>query len=78
TSADGLTWVFKIRSGVKFHDGTPLDAKAVETVFNRQIDKSSPLYSDQFGYSSIVFAEYASVKATGDLELTITLKRPIT
>jgi ABC-type transport system substrate-binding protein len=77
TSEDGLTIVFKIRSGVTFHDGTKLDAKAVETVFNRQLDPSSPLYSDQFGYAPIVFAEFDTVKATGDLELTITLKRPI-
>ena len=33
-SEDGLTYVFKIRSGVTFHDGTPFDAKAVETNFN--------------------------------------------
>ena len=63
---------------MKFHDGTTLDAKAVETAVNRQIDPANPLYSDQFGYAPIVFAEYASAKATGDLELTVTLKRPIT
>ena len=77
-STDGLTWVFKLRSGVKFHDGTALDAKAVETNINRQIDPANPLYSDQFSYGNIVFAEYASAKATGNLELTVTLKRPIT
>jgi len=78
TSTDGLTWVFKIRSGVKFHDGTPLDAKAVETTINRQIDPKNALYSDQFSYAGIIFAEYVSAKATGDLELTVALKRPIT
>jgi glutathione transport system substrate-binding protein len=29
-SADGLTYTLKLRSGIKFHDGTPLDAQAVK------------------------------------------------
>src|SRR5271157_6094586 len=28
-SADGLTYTFHLKSGIKFTDGTPLDAKAV-------------------------------------------------
>lgn len=35
---DGLTIDFKIREGVTFHDGTPLDAAAVAYNFNRMID----------------------------------------
>ncbi len=76
-SDDGLTFVFKIRSNVTFHDGTPLDAKAVETNFLRQLNENDPLHQDGMVYTEIVFAEVATVKATGDLELTITLKRPI-
>jgi len=76
-SDDGLTYVFKIRSGVTFHDGTPLDAKAVETNYLRQLDENNPLHQDGMVYTEIVFAEVDTVKATGDLELTITLKRPI-
>lgn len=34
-SEDGLTWDFTIRDGVKFHDGTALDAAAVCTNFER-------------------------------------------
>ena len=77
-SDDGLTYAFKIREGVTFHDGTPLDAKAVETNFLRQLDPENPLHQDNFPYVEIVFAEVATVEATGDFELTITLNRPIT
>ncbi len=77
-SDDGLTYVFEIRQGVTFHDGSALDAKAVETNFLRQLDASNPLHQDNFPYVEIVFAEVDTVAATGDFELTITLKRPIT
>ena len=40
TSEDGLSYVFNLRSGVTFHDGTPFDAKAVETNFVRQLDEN--------------------------------------
>jgi peptide/nickel transport system substrate-binding protein len=76
-SDDGLTYVFKIRPNVKFHDGTPLDAKAVETNYLRQLDPNHPLHTDGMTYIEIVFAEVDTVKATGDLDLTVTLKRPI-
>jgi peptide/nickel transport system substrate-binding protein len=34
-SADGLTWMFHLRKGVKFHDGGMLNAKAVKDSFDR-------------------------------------------
>jgi peptide/nickel transport system substrate-binding protein len=34
-SPDGLHWTFHLRSGVKFHDGTPLNAEAVSYSINR-------------------------------------------
>jgi len=37
-SEDGLTWTFHIRKGVKFHDGTELDAEAVRFSIQRTID----------------------------------------
>lgn len=37
-SSDGLVWDFTLRSNVRFHDGTPLDATAVVFSFRRQMD----------------------------------------
>jgi peptide/nickel transport system substrate-binding protein len=30
TSPDGMEWTFKLRQGVKFHDGEPFDARTIE------------------------------------------------
>jgi len=35
TSKDGLTWTFKLRPSVLFHDGTPCNAAAVKLTFER-------------------------------------------
>lgn len=75
-SEDGLRYVFAIREGVTFHDGTPLDARAVEANFLRQLDEENPLFQETMVYRGIVFADVESVEATGDLELTVTLSRP--
>jgi ABC-type transport system substrate-binding protein len=37
-SADGLTYTLKIRKGIKFSDGTPLDADAVKLTWDRILD----------------------------------------
>ncbi|OHV77490.1 ABC transporter substrate-binding protein [Rhizobium sp. LCM 4573] len=38
SDSSGLVWTFKLREGVKFHDGTPFDADAVVKNFNRHLD----------------------------------------
>jgi peptide/nickel transport system substrate-binding protein len=77
TSEDGLTYVFTIRSGVTFHDGTPLTAEAVAANFLRQIDENHPLHTEGMTYVEILFGDVESIEATGELELSITLTRPI-
>lgn len=44
-SGDGLVYTFKLRRGVKFHDGTAFDAQAVKMALGRAIDPDNPFHS---------------------------------
>src|SRR5438105_11490706 len=66
---DPTTFVMNIRSGVTFHDGTPVDAEAVK--FNLDRNKSDP--------KSNIKADLLSVDAvnvTGPMQVTLKLKNP--
>lgn len=44
----GTTWTFHLRPGVRFSDGTPVDAEAVVWNFARQIDPQHPFHRGHF------------------------------
>jgi peptide/nickel transport system substrate-binding protein len=68
-SEDGLTYTMPLRKGVKFHDGEPFNAKAMAFSLQRFIENGG-------NPSGILGDPVAKIEATGEYELTITLKKP--
>ncbi len=66
-SDDLLTWTFKLREGVSFHDGTPFNAEAVVFNFNRWRDTT-----DEYHYAEQVFEYYETMWGGFDADSLIT------
>jgi peptide/nickel transport system substrate-binding protein len=69
-SADGLVWTFKIREGVKFHDGTPCTAEDVAWSLNWTVENEI----ETFAFYLVNFAE---IVALDDTTLEVTLSDPV-
>jgi peptide/nickel transport system substrate-binding protein len=67
---DPLTYVYKLRSGVNFWDGSPFTADDVAFSLNRVRDPAT-----KSGWASF-YANVDSIAATGPLEVTMKLKQP--
>jgi peptide/nickel transport system substrate-binding protein len=69
-SQDQKVVTFKLRTGIKFHDGTPFNAQAVEFTFKRLLDPATaaPARSQ--------FNEVKDVKALDDTTVQFTLEKP--
>lgn len=80
SSEDGLTWVFRLRQGVRFHDGTAFDAHAVEFNFQRWMDDKNPYHMGHFSYWNYIFGGFPgfvkSVTALSDYSIEIKLYKP--
>src|SRR5690348_9432282 len=72
TSEDGKTWTFHLRDGVRFHDGTRLDAQAVVFSFERLQSVEGT------GYWRSMLADVERVTATGPLTVEIHVRRKYT
>jgi peptide/nickel transport system substrate-binding protein len=77
-SDDGLVWTFHLRQGVKFHDGSALDAEAVVFSFERQSDAGHPAHreEDDFAYYKTNFKALEKVEAVDAHTLRFTLSQP--
>jgi peptide/nickel transport system substrate-binding protein len=67
-SPDNKVFTFKLREGVKFHDGTPFTSAAVKASFDRRLAvNQGPAY---------MVSDIDSVTTQGDYGVTVTLKAP--
>ena len=73
-SDDGLTYTFKIRPGVKFHDGTPCDAKAVEWNYNR-VCPCAEGDTEAMPYANLIYGDVVGFEATDDLTFVVHLAK---
>ncbi|MGW1989452.1 ABC transporter substrate-binding protein [Embleya sp. NPDC001921] len=70
SNPDPLTWVYDLRSGVRFHDGSVMTADDVVYSVGRQMD---PELGASWAES---FEKVESVTATAPLQVTFKLKQP--
>ncbi|MBP3886208.1 MAG: ABC transporter substrate-binding protein [Cellulosilyticum sp.] len=71
-SEDGLTYTFKLRQGVKFHDGTDFNAEAVKINIDRQLP---PQATEDMPYASFVFADVKEVNVVDEFTVEIILTK---
>jgi len=78
TITDGAkTFTFKLRQGVKFSDGTPFDAKAVQFNVRRFTDPKFKYYDKVSAATmGLVYADLASFKVIDDDTVQYTFKHP--
>ena len=75
-SADGKTYTFKLRSGVKFQDGTNVDADAVKFNFDRMLDDKHPFHNTGPFPLSFFFSAIEKVEAVNSSTVRFTLNAP--
>lgn len=76
----GLVWVFNLREGVKFHDGTPFNAEAVKFNFDRWMDENNPYRyeGEAFEYWGYMFGKdtIKEVRVVDEYTVEIELNKP--
>jgi len=84
-SADSLTYLFTLRDGITFSDGTPITADDVVWTFNHALDPTTGGWTGAYYFSMIAGAdevasgtvtEASGVKKIDDKTVAITIKEP--
>lgn len=76
--ADGLIYTFRLRKGVRFHDGTPVDAEAVKASYERHYVRTSPYYSSEprNAYETVLRGLIKEIRVIDPMTIAITLAYP--
>jgi peptide/nickel transport system substrate-binding protein len=72
----GTVWTFHLRPGVRFHDGTPMDAEAVVFSLERQRDPFHPYHHPDFAYWRDQYSYIEKIEAVDRLTVRIRIERP--
>nr|WP_240804488.1 ABC transporter substrate-binding protein [Qingshengfaniella alkalisoli] len=75
-SDDGTEYIFHLREGVTFHDGTPLNAEAVKFNFERMLNEDHPFHDTGPFPLAFFFSSIDSIEAVDDLTVKMTLSEP--
>jgi len=76
-ATDKNKWVFRLRPGVKFHDGSPFNAAAVVWNVQKVLDQNAPHFDQsQVGVTVSRMPNLASARAIDDLTVELTTRNP--
>ncbi|MCL4424478.1 MAG: ABC transporter substrate-binding protein [Firmicutes bacterium] len=75
-SPDGTEYIFYLRRGVKFHDGTPCNADAVLFSFKRQMDPKNEYHRDDMANAVMTLGAVKDVVRVDDYTVKFILKNP--
>ncbi|WP_322518316.1 ABC transporter substrate-binding protein [Rhodopseudomonas palustris] len=75
--SDKTKWIFKLRPGVTFHDGTPFNADAVVWNVDKVLNKEAPQFdASQVGVTASRMPTLVSAKKIDDMTVELTAKEP--
>src|SRR5438067_13402177 len=76
-SKDGLRYTFKLRKGIAFHDGSPLNAEAVKFSIERQINAEHPFNKlGKYPFANYFFGNVKAVEVVDPSTVEFVLKEP--